>query len=223
VEQTDIAEIDINPLIASPDGIVALDARVVLHDPQRSGQIPKPAIRPYPTQYVSDWKMKDGQTVTIRPIRPEDEPLMADFHRTLSDRTVYLRYFATLSLGARVAHERLLRICFGNYDREMVLVAEHRDPGTGKAAIVGVGRLNKLRVQKNDAEVAILVTDAFQNRGLGLELLRRVIAVARDEKLTHVSSEMLNENLSMQVISKKLGFVLRSSIDSPSVRAVLTL
>ena len=66
-------------------------------------------------------------------IRPEDEPLMAEFHRTLSDRTVYLRYFASLSLSTRIDHERLLRICFGDYEREMVLVAEHRDPHTGNA------------------------------------------------------------------------------------------
>src|SRR5262249_40146154 len=112
IEQTDISEIDINPLIASSERLLALDARVVLHNPKKVTQIPKPAIRPYPTQYVSDWTMKDGQVVTIRPIRPEDEPLMVQFHSTLSDRTVYLRYFASLSLSSRIAHERLLRICF---------------------------------------------------------------------------------------------------------------
>jgi acetyltransferase len=223
IEQTDISEIDINPLIASPECLLALDARVVLHDPRKTKQIPKPAVCPYPTQYVSDWTMKDGQAVTIRPIRPEDEPLMAQFHSTLSDRTVYLRYFASLSLTSRIAHERLLRICFGDYDREMVLVAEHIDPHTSKKAIIGVGRLNKLRGHKNEAEVAVLVADAFQNRGLGLELLRRVIAVAREEKLSTVSSEMLRENLSMQVISKRLGFRLQSRMDSPSINAVLSL
>ncbi len=223
LEQTDIAEIDINPLIASPERLLALDARVVLHDPQKLPQIPMPAIRPYPTQYVSNWTMKNGEPVTIRPIRPEDEPLMAQFHSTLSDRTVYLRYFASLSLSARVAHERLLRICFGDYDQEMVLVAEHRDGHTGKLTIIGVGRLNKLRGHKNEAEVAVLVADAFQNHGLGLELLRRVISVARDEKLSCLSSEMLRDNLSMQVISKKTGFILHSRMDSPSITAVLNL
>jgi acetyltransferase len=223
IEQTEICEIDINPLIASPERLLALDARVLLHDPQKMNQIPKPAIRPYPTQYVSPWTMKDGEMVTIRPIRPEDEPLMAEFHSTLSERTVYLRYFASLSLRSRVAHERLLRICFGDYDREMVLLAEHIDTHTGKTAIIGVGRLNKLRGHKNEAEVAVLVADAFQNRGLGLELLRRVVTVARDEKLSSVCSEMLTDNLGMQVISKKLGFRLQSRMDSPSVRAVLTL
>src|SRR5262249_6891254 len=221
IEQTDISEIDINPLIASSERLLALDARVVLHNPQKVTQIPKPAIRPYPTQYVSDWTMKDGQVVTIRPIRPEDEPLMVQFHSTLSDRTVYLRYFASLSLSSRIAHERLLRICFGDYDREMVLVAEHRDSHLWKPAIIGVGRLNKLRGHNNEAEVAVLVADAFQNRGLGLELLRRVIKVARDENLKIVSSEMLRDNLAMQVVSQKLGFRLQARMDSPSIKAVL--
>jgi acetyltransferase len=94
IEQPWISETDINPLLASPEKLIALDARIVLHDPTKQNQLPKPAIRPYPTQYISNWTMKDGAAVTIRPILPEDEPLMAEFHRTLSDRTVYLRYFA---------------------------------------------------------------------------------------------------------------------------------
>src|SRR5690606_35663430 len=84
-EQTWIREIDINPLFASADELVALDARVILHDPKtKEEQLPKLAIRSYPTRYVSAWKMKDGKPVTIRPIRPEDEPLLVEFHRTLS-------------------------------------------------------------------------------------------------------------------------------------------
>lgn len=223
VDQSSIAEIDINPLIASPERLLALDARIVLHDPSKQKDVPRAAIRPYPRQYVSMWTMKDGQEVTIRPIRPEDEPLMAEFHRSLSDRTVYLRYFASLSLGARIAHERLLRICFGDYDREIVLVAELVNLHAGASGIVGVGRLNKLRAHNHEAEVAVLVSDACQKRGLGSELLRRVIQVARDEQLSRVSSEMLGDNLPMQAISKKLGFRLRSRLASPSVRADLDL
>ena len=116
--------------------------------------------------------MNDGNQVTIRPIRPEDEPLIAKFHETLSDRSVYLRYFCTLSLSRRVAHERLLRICFGDYDREMALVAEQIDPATAERRIFGVGRMNKLHA-RNEAEVAALVSDQYQQLGLGYELLRR--------------------------------------------------
>src|SRR6202158_656829 len=127
VEQPWISEIDINPLLASSDRLLALDARVVLHGAEMTeDRLPKPAIRPYPMQYVTDWTMNNGKELPIRPIRPEDEPLMVKFHETLSDRSVYLRYFGSLSLKRRVAHERLIRICFGDYDRELALVAEIR-------------------------------------------------------------------------------------------------
>src|ERR1039457_5558005 len=172
LEQRWIKEIDINPLLAPPERMLALDARIVLHPPDVTlDQLPKPAIRPYPLQYVSTCAMKDGSPATIRPIRPEDEPLMVKFHETLSDRSVYLRYFCSLSLSRRVAHERLLRICFGDYDREVALVAEDTDPGTGERRIIGVGRMNKLHT-RNEAEVAALVTDRYQKLGLGYELLR---------------------------------------------------
>jgi acetyltransferase len=147
---------------------------------------------------------------------------MVQFHRTLSDRTVYLRYFASLSLSARIAHERLLRICFGDYEREMVLVVEHRDPKTGKPKIVSVGRLNKLR-RKNEAEIAVLISDQLQGRGIGYELLQRLIQIARDEKLIRLRSEMMYDNVAMQVISKRAGFQLHKEYDSGSVSAVMEL
>ncbi|MGB2605813.1 MAG: GNAT family N-acetyltransferase, partial [Candidatus Sulfotelmatobacter sp.] len=206
-----------------PEHLLALDARVVLHGPTVTlDQLPKPAIRPYPLQYVWSWTMKDGNPVSIRPIRPEDEPLMVKFHETLSDRSVYLRYFCSLSLSRRVAHERLLRICFGDYDREMALVAECTDPVTGERRIIAVGRMNKLHAG-NEAEVAVLVSDQYQKLGLGNELLRRVVQIARDEKLSRVSAEMLTDNVAMQIIMKHLGFGVRASDDLTSVRAFLDL
>jgi len=223
LEQRWIAEIDINPLLASPERLLALDARIVLHGPAVTlDQLPKPAIRPYPLQYVSSWTMKDGNQVTIRPIRPEDEPLMVRFHETLSDRSVYLRYFGSLSLSRRVAHERLLRICFGDYDREMALVAERADPGTGERRIIAVGRMNKLHA-RNEAEVAVLVSDQYQNLGLGNELLRRVVQIARDEKLSQVSAEMLPDNIAMRTIMRRLGFRVRAGEDLTSLQVFLNL
>ncbi len=223
LEQRSIAEIDINPLLASPERLLALDARIVLHSPAVAlDTLPKPAVRPYPLQYVAQWTMRDGNHVTIRPIRPEDEPLMVKLHETLSDRSVYLRYFCSLSLSRRIAHERLLKICFGDYDREMALVAEVTDPATQERRIIAVGRLSKLH-SKNEAEVAVLVSDHYQKLGLGHELLRRVIEVARDEKLSQVSAEMLTDNVAMQVVMRRLGFRVRTGEDMTSVRAYLDL
>src|SRR5579862_7438006 len=91
----------------------------------RSGQ---PANRPYPTQYAFSWVMRDGTRVAIRPIRPEDEPLVARFHETLSEDTVHLRYWGTLKLGRRVSHQRLVHVCFADYDREIPLVVDYLDP-----------------------------------------------------------------------------------------------
>lgn len=223
VEQPWIAEIDLNPLLVSSESLVALDGRIVLCDPSlRPEQLPKPAIRPYPSHYISQFTMNDGTEVTLRPVRPEDEPLMGKFHETLSDRTVYLRYFASLSLSTRIAHERLLRVCMGDYEHEIVLVAEHRNSQTDKLHILGVARLNKLQAEK-EAEVAVLVSDQYQHRGLGTELLRQLIKVAREEKLNCLSAEMLRDNLAIQTIFRSLGFRLRLVSDPASVQAVLGL
>ncbi|HEV2425960.1 MAG TPA: bifunctional acetate--CoA ligase family protein/GNAT family N-acetyltransferase [Terriglobia bacterium] len=223
MEQRAIREIDINPLLVSPDQVVALDARILLNDPSvRDDQLPPPAIRPYPNQYVAPSTLKDGTTVTIRPIRPEDEVLMVKFHQALSERSVYMRYFHTLSLDHRVAHERLTRICFVDYDREMVLVAEHRT-AEGESEIAGVGRANRLP-GTDEAETAILVRDSYQNQGLGTALLRRLMAFARDENIRVLEADTLAENVEMQQICRKLGFEIHRHDDDPSmVRAVLRL
>jgi acetyltransferase len=210
-EQRWIKEIDINPMFASGDDLVALDARVILHDPKTTEeQLPKLAIRPYPTQYVSTWKMKDGKKVTIRPIRPEDEPVMVNFHEGLSERSVYLRYFSPLKLQQRVAHTRLVRICFNDYDREIALVAEHKD-GDGKSQIVGVARLSKLHTN-NAGEFAVVVTDAWQHKGLGTELTKRLIQIGKNEKMASLVAYTLRENKDMQQMCKKVGFKVRTPV-----------
>jgi acetyltransferase len=104
----------------------------------------------------------------------------------------------------------------------MALVAERNDPATGERHIMGVGRMNKLH-GKNEAEVAVLVSDQYQNQGLGYELLCRVVAIARAEKLTQISAEMLPDNIAMQVIMKRAGFHVRSGDDMSSIRAFLDL
>ncbi|MCS6834771.1 MAG: bifunctional acetate--CoA ligase family protein/GNAT family N-acetyltransferase [Anaerolineae bacterium] len=206
VEQPWIAECDINPLVASPDGIMALDGRVVLHPATTpEAELPRPAIRPYPTEYIDRWTSEANIEFTIRPIRPEDEPLLVEFHGTLSERTVMLRFFAPLSYKERVAHDRLSRIAFIDYDREMALVACRPHPKTGETEIAAVGRLSK-SVERSEADFNILVSDKFQGQGLGKELLTRLVAIGRKEGVYAISGQILSENASMMNIVQQLGF-----------------
>ncbi len=222
VEQRWIKEIDINPLLASPERILALDARVVVHGlDMTEDRLPTTAIRPYPIQLVGPWRMKDGKDVMIRPIRPEDEPMMIEFHKKLSERSVYLRYFQPLKLTQRTAHERLTRTCFIDYNREMALVAERKDEA-GATEILAVGRLSKLH-GREEAELAAVATDAAQHKGLGTELYRRLIDFARSEKLKLVVSNMLPENREMRALCVKHGFKMFSNLEDNMIRAELEL
>ncbi len=222
-DQRWIKEIDINPLLASPERIVALDARVVLYGLEvKEEQLPKLAVRPYPSQYVSSWTMKDGTPVVFRPIRPEDEPLLIKFHETLSDRSVYLRYLHPLMLSQRVTHERLSRICFNDYDREIALVPEMIDPNTGERKILAVGRLSKIH-GANEAQFTLLVSDQYQGRGLGKELLCRLLQIGHDEGLSRITAQILDDNQSMQQMCERLGFRLRPVPGSSMVQAEIDL
>jgi acetyltransferase len=221
-EQRWIKELDINPLLASPENLLALDARVVLHDPATpEDKLPHLAIRSYPIKYVEEWTMKDGKDVTIRPIRPEDEPLLVKFHQTLSDRTVFARYFQALNLNQRIAHERLTRICFIDYAREMALVAEYKD-ANGESHILGVGRLNKIHGTA-EGRFSIIVTDDYQHKGLGTELLRRLVDVAKQEHVEHVSADVLPSCDDMRRICEKVGFKASQANDAGVQKFEITL
>lgn len=205
VEQRFIKEVDINPLLASAERLVALDARVVLHGPEvTEEQLPRLAILPYPVKYVGRYTMRNGEPVIIRPIRPEDEPRMVEFHKTLSEQTVFLRYAGMMKLDQRVAHARLARICFNDYAREMALVVE-RAEGPNRGEILAVGRLTRLPGTE-DAEFAMLISDPVQRQGLGSELLKRLVQVGRDWGLRRIVADILMGNGAMQHVSRKLGF-----------------
>jgi acetyltransferase len=222
-EQRRIKEIDINPLLASPQRLLALDARVVLHRPEVSeDELPRLAIRPYPLQYVQPWTLSDGTPITIRPIRPEDEPLMVAFHRTLSEESVYFRWLHMLQLSQRIAHERLVGVCFIDYDRQMALVADYQNPQTGQHEIMGVGRLIRISGAE-EAEFALLVADQYQRKGLGTELLRRLIQFSRDENLQCLTGDILVENVGMQTVCRKLGIPLWYSPEDHVMKAELVL
>ena len=217
-----ISEIDINPLLVSSERIFALDGRVVLHDPKTpESELPTSAIRAYPSQYVRAWKLKNKMPAIIRPIRPEDEPAMVKLHTTLSEETVYNRYFAALKLSQRVTHERMTRICFNDYDREIALVAELKVAKGEEKKIMGVGRLSKLRTA-NEAEFAVLVSDDWQNLGLGTELLRQLIEIGRQEKLSKISGQILAENHAMHHICRKVGYQVTHNPDGNLFTATYT-
>ena len=147
---------------------------------------------------------------------------MVQFHRTLSDESVYFRWLHMLGLSQRIAHERLIDICFLDYDREMALVVDYDNPATNQHDIVGVGRIIKDR-SANEAEFALLVSDQYQHQGLGSELLRRLILFSRDEHIERLTGDILADNQGMQAVCKKLGVRLWYSQEDQLMKAELVL
>ena len=216
-EQRWIKELDINPLLASHEGLLALDARILIHEGKDESSLPRLAIRPYPSQYVVPWKMKDGTEVVIRPISAEDEMLMRGFHQSLSDRTVYMRYLSPLLLSTRITHERLARVTHNDYDREIALVVEGEDD-KGEKAIFGVARLSKLRGRNEEARFTMLVSDKYQGKGLGKELLTRTIQIGRNENIKRIIALMSPDNNAMKELCRIVGF---SSFETDSENGIL--
>ena len=136
---------------------------------------------------------------------PEDEPLVVAFHKELSENTVRQRYFEFLSLDQRIAHERLVRICFNDYDRELALVAEVRDPSS---KIIGIARLSRTPTT-NAALMTMIISDAYHHQGLGTELVNQLIRVARKENLESIYAYILSENEGMLKICKRAGFTMQ--------------
>ena len=215
VEQPLIKELDINPLLASPERLLALDARVVVYpEGVDVSKLPRPAIAPYPQQYVASFRTKKGTELTIRPVRPEDEPAMVAFHHRLSAETVRARFMADFVLSERVAHERLTRVCFVDYAREMAVIAED-----AAGEIVAASRV--LRRSDGAAEFSVMIADALQGQGLGKELLKRMVGAAKDLGFPRVVAEMLPDNAIMIDLFRKAGFRLVEDAAAGRTRAVL--
>jgi acetyltransferase len=186
-----------------------VDAQITLHDASLTeAELPSLAIRPYPEHYTKSYTLKDRTEILVRAIRPEDEPMMVSFHATLSDQSVYYRYFTAMSLKQRTGHARLARLCFIDYDRELALVALRDDPVSGQTTILGVGRLCKAH-GRNEAEFAVVISDCWQHRGLGTLLLKRLIEIGRQEHLARITGTILAENQAMRHVCERLGFTLR--------------
>jgi acetyltransferase len=209
-----ISEIEINPLLATPERFLALDGHVTLHSPLiPDDALPRTTIRPYPAEYEGTWIARDGMKLAIRPIRPEDEPLMRPFHNTLSEDSVYLRYAHAVGLSQRISHQQLARLCFIDYAREMALVALRAHP-TGELELVAVGRLI-MEHERNEAEFAMLISDSFQGKGLGSELLRRLVEIGRKERVGRIVGYILNRNRHMLDVCRRLGFHHEHASDDP--------
>ncbi|HUH96267.1 MAG TPA: bifunctional acetate--CoA ligase family protein/GNAT family N-acetyltransferase [Anaerolineales bacterium] len=219
-EQRWIKELDVNPLLASDENLLALDARVLVYPAEvTQDQLPKLAIRPYPAQYVSSWTARDGREITIRPILPEDESMMIKFHETLSDRSVNMRYLRPMLLSQRVAHERLARICHCDYDREIALVAESRDKN-GERFILAASRMSRLH-GLDSARFSILISDQFQGLGLGNEMVGRIVEVAQAEGIRQLTALITADNQPMQHIAKRLGFRLIPASDQKMIEITM--
>ena len=221
-EQPWIKELDINPLLASPEKLLALDARVVVYDQDTTeDKLPKLAIRPYPVQYVDVWTAKDGTELTFRPILPEDESLLVKLHEVLSDRTVIMRYLHPMLLQDRILHDRLARICHCDYDRDIPLVAECTN-GDGSRSILGIGRLTKISGTQ-DGNMTVMVGDPYQGMGIGGELVRRVVDLAKRENLKTLNAVITVDNHAMEYIFRKLGFTIEPTNDEKVRTAKLEL
>ncbi|HEV3142526.1 MAG TPA: bifunctional acetate--CoA ligase family protein/GNAT family N-acetyltransferase [Gemmataceae bacterium] len=218
VDRPDIREIDINPLLATPDRMIVLDARVLLAPADEpESERPRLAIHPYPNQLTSDWKLSDGTPITIRVIRPEDEPLLVQLFDSFSERTIRLRFFSMLK---RLTHDNLVRLCHLDYDREMALAAvRHFEQGP---RFLGVSRYY-LHTESGTAEYAIAVADMYQGLGLGRHLMQRLITVAKQRGVRRLSGLVLRENAGMLTLAKDLGFHVNDTATPEVVETVLEL
>jgi acetyltransferase len=204
VENRRIKECDINPLIVSDEEILALDARVVLHDRHIDNKdLPHLSIRPYPYNYIVKTKLKNELDVILRPIKPEDESALQNFHSELSEKSVYQRFFDFVSLDHRIAHERLIRICFNDYDREWAIVAEIGEQKFKR--IIGIGRLTRIP-GTNYAQLKMTIIDAYHHLGIGTELMKQLIYIAERENIKAIDAHILEENVGMLHLCNKFGF-----------------
>ena len=185
--------------------------------PNRGSPPASLAILPYPNQYTAPFRLTDGTEVTVRVIRPEDEPLIIEHHEQLSEHTIRRRFFGMVK---HLSRERLIRLCHLDYNREMALVAV-RENSNGPH-ILGVSRYS-LDPETGGAEFAVVVSDPNQGHGLGRHLMERLIAVARDRGVKRLTGLVLCENQPMLELLQHFGFSTRPADDVTMVEAVLDL
>jgi acetyltransferase len=212
-EQPRIAEIDINPLLASPERIIALDARVVLHPSSIADEdLPRLAIRPYPHEYETGAVTDDGVQIVLRPIRPEDEPAVVRFQAGLSAETVVARYGLNRPVQERTAHERMTRICFADYDRQFAIVVEAPAVGDALPEVIGMARMSRVHAS-DDRNLTMVIADAWQRRGVGAHVVREAVAVARGEGVGRLVAVLDRGNVGMHELLGEHGFAFETRGD----------
>ena len=195
----EIAEIDINPLFVNEKSIFALDARVIIKETSiRSPQ--HMVIAPYPKRYETQWRMKNGEPILFRPIKPEDEALMSELFSNFSERTILFRFFHILK---GMPHEQIVRYTQIDYDREMAIVAIEQL--NGRERILGVGRVNHFP-NLETSEFSIVVGDPWQGKGLGTKLLQMCIEMAKEKRIKQLWGDIMSDNEGMIRLCKQLGF-----------------
>jgi len=207
----EIKELDINPLIVTPNDVIALDARIVVDEEVLATPVKEYShliLRPYPESLITTKELKDGSPVTLRPIKPEDEPMWLDLLASCSKESIYHRFRYDFYFDS---HEVATQFCFIDYDREIAIVAEVEQEG--KKHIVGVGRL----IADPDVEVmeyAILITDAWQKKELGYIITEYCMKVAKIRGVTKLVAETTRDNKPMISVFRKLNFKIRFNEDS---------
>jgi acetyltransferase len=201
----EIRELDINPLLADQHGVLAVDARVAVGPAESRFAGAGPAnfaVRPYPSQWQRHLEMKDGRRIFVRPIRPEDEPLIHELLRHVTSEDLRLRFFAPIK---EFSHEFIARLTQIDYARAMAFVAFDRDTNE----IVGVVRIHSDSIYQN-GEYAILLRSDLKGRGLGWALMQLIIEYAKSEGLKAISGDVLQQNTVMLEMCRELGFEIKT-------------
>ena len=202
----EIRELDINPLLADAAGVIALDARIRVAPADAAGAT-RLAIAPYPKELESAARLRDGTEVALRPIRPEDEPLVHDLAEHMTPEDLRLRFFVPVQ---GISHELAARLTQIDYDREMAIVVQHH--GT----VLGIARYFA-DPDRLSAEYAVAVRTDWKGRGVGYLLMNRLIAVAGERGIGELVGEVLRENGPMLAMCRELGFAVAADRDDASL------